>query len=134
MMQCLHCHSNQIVKNGRRKGIQNYLCCSCGRQFREIHTPQGYSPEVKEHCLKLYLNGMGFRAIERVTGVCHNTVINWVKQASQALPEEDYEIPESAQVDELQTFIGSKKSKPGFGLPSIPKPQAFSSGSSGTVL
>jgi transposase-like protein len=117
MMQCLHCQSNQTVKNGRRKGVQNYLCRSCGRQFRETHTPQGYSPDVKEHCLTLYLNGMGFRAIERVSGVCHNTVINWVKQADQTLPEEDYEIPQSAQVDELQTFVGSKKSKPGFGSP-----------------
>jgi hypothetical protein len=44
-------------------------------------------------------------------------VINWVKQANQALPDEDYEIPETAQVDELQTFVGSKKSKSGLGLP-----------------
>src|ERR687890_336009 len=98
MMQCSHCQSNQIVKNGRRNGVQNYLCRSCTRQFRETHLPQGYPPEVKEHCLTLYLNGMGFRAIERVSGVCHNTVINWVKQAEQSLPEEDYEIPESAQI------------------------------------
>lgn len=117
MMQCLHCQSKQTVKNGGRNGIQSYLCRSCGRQFRETHTPQGYSPEVKEHCLKLYLNGMGFRAIERATGVNHNTVINWVKQANQALPEEDYDIPQSTQVDELQSFVGAKKSKSGFGLP-----------------
>ena len=52
---------------------------------------------------------MGFRGIERVTGVNHNTVINWVKQTSQMLPDEDYEIPETTQVDELQTFVGSKK-------------------------
>jgi hypothetical protein len=38
--------------------------------------PQGYPPEVKQHCLSLYLNGMGFRGIERSTGVSHNTVIN----------------------------------------------------------
>lgn len=56
---------------------------------------------------------MGFRAIERVTGVCHNTAINWVKLADKILPDEDYEIPQTAQVDELQTFVGSKKSKSG---------------------
>ncbi len=58
---------------------------------------------------------MGFRAIERVTGVNHNTIILWVKQADQALTDENYEIPETAQVDELQTFVGSKKSKSGCG-------------------
>lgn len=117
MMQCSHCQSNQTVKNGRRKGTQSYLCRSCGRQFRETHISQGYPPEAKDHCLKLYVNGMGFRAIERVTGVCHSSVINWVKQAEQVLPDENYEIPETAQVDELQTFVGKKKPKFGSGLP-----------------
>ena len=55
------------------------------------------------------------RAIERATGVCHNTVINWVKQAAAYLPEENYEIPETAQIDELQTFVGSKKTRSGSG-------------------
>ena len=62
---------------------------------------------------------MGFRGIERSTGVCHNTVINWVKEASSQIPEENYEIFETAQIDELyakryplgQTFVGSKKTK-----------------------
>lgn len=110
-MQCSHCQSNQTAKDGRRKGIQRYLYHGCVRQFRKTYTPQGYPPEVKEHCLKLYLNGMGFRAIERVTGVCHNTLINWVKQAEQSLPEEDYDIPETAQVDEVQTFLLAQKSQ-----------------------
>lgn len=54
---------------------------------------------------------MGFRAIERATGVNHNTIINWVRQAGTQLPlAPDYsEIPEVAQVDELQTFVGKKK-------------------------
>ena len=134
MMRCPKCESNRIVKNGRRKEKQNYLCRNCDRQFIDTYDQRGYSHEVKEHCLTLYCNGMGFRGIERSTGICHNTVINWVKQASQTLPHEDYEIPETAQIDELQTFVGSKKSKSGFGSPSTPKPQEFSSGSSEIVL
>ncbi len=41
-----------------------------------------------------------FRAIERITGVSHNTVINWVKQVGFSLPDApDYEeIPEVARV------------------------------------
>ena len=80
---------------------------------------RGYSDEIKGHCLTLYCNGMGFRAIERSTGVCHNTVINWVEQASLQITEENYDIPETCQVDELyaeryplgQTFVGSKKTR-----------------------
>ena len=37
-------------------------------------------PETtKQTCLKMYLNSMGFRAIEKVMGVHHTTVIDWVK-------------------------------------------------------
>lgn len=63
----------------------------------------------------MYLNGMGFRAIERVTGVNHNTIINWVRQVGNALPDAPAatEIPEEAGVDELQTFVGSKKTSSG---------------------
>jgi len=58
---------------------------------------------------------MGFRAIERSTGVNHNSVINWVKQVAQQLPDapEDSEIPAIAQVDELESFVGSKKTRRG---------------------
>jgi transposase-like protein len=34
----------------------------------------------------MYVNRNGFRAIERITGVNYNTIINWVKQAGLSLP------------------------------------------------
>ncbi len=59
----------------------------------------------------MYFNGMGFRAIERVKGVHHTTIINWVKQVGKLLPSADdpKTIPEVGELDELQTFVGSKK-------------------------
>ena len=116
-MKCLHCGSTAVTKNGYRRGKQNYRCQSCGRQFIESYSTQGYSNEVKHHCLTLYVNGMGFRAIERSTGVSHNTVINWVRQSGIELADapQSQTIPELAQVDELQTFVGSKKTKSGSG-------------------
>ena len=62
-------------------------------------------------CLKMSVNGMGFRGIERVTDIHHTTVINWVKQVGEHLPD-SYDpdtIPEVGKLDELQTFVGSKK-------------------------
>jgi len=50
------------------------------RQFIDRYEPpQGYSDEVKRECLKMYVNGMGFRGIERIKGVHHTTLITWVK-------------------------------------------------------
>jgi transposase-like protein len=114
-MQCPKCQSDKIVKNGRRKDKQNYLCRNCKRQFIDTYDIRGYSDEIKEHCLTLYCNGMGFRAIERSTGVGHNTIINWVRKASSQIPCENYEIPQTSQIDELQTFVGSKKTRFGCG-------------------
>lgn len=114
-MDCPHCQSHKVVKNEHRQGKQSYLCRDCGRQFWENPEPQGYRAEVKDLCLKMLLNGMGFRGIERVTGICHNSIINWVRQAEAALPDENYEIPETAQIAELQTFVASKKTSSGSG-------------------
>ena len=61
----------------------------------------------------MYVNGMGFRAIERVTGVHHTTIIYWLKQIGSQLPDApvESEIPEVGELDELETFVGSKKNK-----------------------
>ena len=124
-MSCPHCTSDKIVKNGHRNGKQSYLCRDCRRQFRD-NPQQGYTREVKAFCVTLSLNGMGFRAIERVTGVNHNSVLNWVRQAAAAIPDENYEIPETAQLDELETFVSQKKTKSGCGQSSTPNIPASS--------
>ena len=69
----------------------------------------------------MYVNGMGFRAIERVTGVqtladsltlrYHTTLITWVKLVGEVLPDaySKETIPEVGELDELETFVRSKK-------------------------
>ena len=117
-MQCPECQSSHIRKNGKRKGKQNHICVDCGRQFIDCYDPpQGYCEDVKRHCLKLYTNGLGFRAIERVTGVHHTTVIYWVKQVGELLPDacDPATTPAVGELDELETFVGSKKTRSGSG-------------------
>ena len=71
-MHCPYCESTEIRKNGKRRGKQNHICVKCGRQFIDVYSPpKGYSNEVKQDCLRSYVNGMGFRAIERTQGVHH---------------------------------------------------------------
>jgi hypothetical protein len=33
VMNCLHCQSQRLSKNGYRRGKQCYLCNDCGKQF-----------------------------------------------------------------------------------------------------
>lgn len=127
-MQCPECQSTHIRKNGKNKGKQNHICVSCRRQFIDCYEPRkGYTDEVKRECLKMSTNGMGFRGIERVKGVHHTTIVHWVKQLGQQLPDVPLaaEMPEVAELDELETFVGSKKTKFGYGQPSITLTQEF---------
>ena len=59
----------------------------------------------------MYLTCMGFRAIGRVMGVQHPTVIDWVRQKGKKLPDfiAPENVPDVGELDELETFIGSKK-------------------------
>jgi hypothetical protein len=62
------------------------------------------------------VNGNGFRAIERMNQVNHNTVIRWLKKLDYQLPDtnNNSQTPEVCQLDELETFIG-KKTRSGSG-------------------
>jgi AcrR family transcriptional regulator len=79
LMICPDCQSDRIAKNGRQQGKQRYVCRGCGRQFLDRYTQRGYPLEIRHKCLDLHAQGIGFREIERQTGVDCNTVINWVK-------------------------------------------------------
>lgn len=68
-MKCPKCHSPQTTKNGHRRGKQCYRCRDCRRQFVKSATKRPYPEQVKQLCLKMYLNGMGLRGIERVTEI-----------------------------------------------------------------
>jgi transposase-like protein len=117
-MKCPECQSSHIRKNGIKKGKQNHICVDCLRQFViRNEAPRGYSDEFKRECLKMYLNGMGLRGIERVKGVHHTTVITWIKKVGTLLPDSyaPDTIPQVGELDELETFVGSKKTKSGSG-------------------
>ena len=57
--------------------------------------------------MKMYLNGMGLRGIERVSDIHHTTVMGWIKEAGLRLPDtpESEEEPEITDLDELQTAV-----------------------------
>ncbi len=107
-MQCPECQSTHIRKNRIRRGKQNHVCVECGRQFIDRYeTCKGYSDEVKRECLKMYVNGMGFRGIERVKGVHHTTVITWLKRVGQLLPDayDPQTIPEVGELGHLNVLF-----------------------------
>ena len=79
-MECPECQSTHINKNGQKKGKQNYICVYCGRQFIDCYeTHRGYSDQLTDEYLKMYVNAMGLRGISKVKKVHNTTIINSIK-------------------------------------------------------
>ena len=65
---------------------------------------------MRQQAIRMYLDGMNFRRIGRQLGVDHVSVMNWVKAYAETIDEAP--VPESVdtvEMDELYTFVGSKK-------------------------
>ncbi len=63
MRSCHHCGSQTYIKNGSCKGVQRYVCKSCGRSFSSngLRIPL----ETKRQALEMYVNSVGIRKIDR---------------------------------------------------------------------
>jgi transposase len=115
-MKCPKCHSENFVKDGIVKGKQRFLCKEC--KYRYTVEFIGKSPEMKRKALHLYLEGLGFRSIGRIIEVSNVTVLYWIKSFGKEIEElqkEEKQI-EVIELDELHTYIKSKKTIAGFGL------------------
>ena len=67
--------------------------------------------------MALYLEGFGFRAIGRYLRCSHVAVYNWIKAFGEKVESlrSDSTI-EVVELDEMHTYIGSKKTTVGYGL------------------
>jgi hypothetical protein len=71
---------------------------------------QGYLESLHKRATAMYVDGMNLRKIARHLKVHHRTVALWVTDHAKALPNAP--IPDEvrdAEMDELFTFIGDKK-------------------------
>jgi len=116
MIKCPHCQrTEQQVKIGfTQSGSQRYLCKVCRRKYIPEPKTQGYSEETKRAAVQQAVDGGNYRRIGRMLGVDHQTVANWLKARSDQLPDAPI-VPEGElavnELDEVFTFIGSKKTK-----------------------
>ena len=134
-MKCQHCQSEAVVKNGNsRHGRQRWLCRGCGKTSGE-KDHRRVEPQKRASALAHYLEGVGLRATERLVGVSHNAVMNWVLEAveGKALAAAKPEEVEWVEADELWTDVGQKKRPAGCGGLWIVLPRKSADGHWGIV-
>ena len=121
-MHCRFCNSTNCVKNGHHRDSQRYKCKDCGKQFNE--TLKRPDKGLREKCILLYILGLSFRTIASFASVAPSTVLYWVRNFALMV----YEKPTPAskavviELDEMWHFLGSKKTKFGYGKPIVAIP------------
>jgi len=115
MMVCTSCAKDACVKDGIVRGKQRWRCRDCG--YRHTVSQRGKDPELKRQAVELYLEGLGFRSIGRFLKVSHVAVYKWIRAHGKNLEKlrSSNEI-EVVEMDEMHTYIGSKKTTVGYGL------------------
>ena len=116
---CPKCESTNIVKNGKTKiGKQKYHCKTC-KAYGTLDPEVKYSPERKAEILRAYQERSSLRGLSRTFGVARQTVTKWLAEKEQQLPDElplDEPQPDDVlELDELWSFVGSKKTNAGSG-------------------
>lgn len=113
-MKCPNCKSSKRqVKNGFNKsGSQKYLCRECATVYTPEPSGNGYPAETRLLAIRMYVEGNSYGAIGRILKVNPQSVANWVSAYTAQLPAAP--LPENvktAELDELYTFLGQKKTK-----------------------
>lgn len=91
ILACPKCQDDAIVKSGVIKGRQRYLCKNCNYYFTVNKIGKKIDNYYVTKALQLYLEGLSYREIERIIGVSHVTVSNWIKEFNIKKPSQaDY--------------------------------------------
>ena len=65
-MRCPECGSEKVVKDGKQRGKQTYLCKVCQRRFTPGATKLHRPFHEKRKAIELYMNSMSINAISKI--------------------------------------------------------------------
>ncbi|SRR5579875_1080888 len=113
MKECPKCQTSapQVKAGTTSAGSQRYRCTACRYKYTPTPKARGYPPELRHRVVQEYVDGRNLRQIARQFGLVHQTVANWVAAHADALPEHPPQPDrvETAELDELYTYVGDKK-------------------------
>lgn len=87
----------------------------CNRKYTPEPKQQGYPETLRKRAVEMYVDGGNLHRVARQRKVHHRTVAVWVAEHADAWPNAPmpHEVKE-AEMNELYTFIGDKKTKSTF--------------------
>ena len=66
-VNCKYCQSENVIKYGKYKDVQNYFCKDCRRKYAGIDTipKMQYSTSKVADAISMYFEGMSLKEIRR---------------------------------------------------------------------
>ena len=116
-MECPKCAQQASCKDGIVKGRQRYLCKNCSYRYTVAQRSGTGDKATKRQALELYLEGLGFRSIGRLLKFSNVSILKWIKAFGEQLDSvKSEEAVQVMEIDEMHSYIGSKKTLAGYGL------------------
>lgn len=115
---CPKCNSKTAVKSGVVNDRQRYKCKNCSYYFTVSKLGKSIDNYYVIKALQLYIEGVSYREIERILGVSHVSVINWVKKYKVKAPQNSEYRPTYKVLthSELSAFMAKPENMKGSGM------------------
>lgn len=115
---CPNCGSDTYVKSGIVNERQRYKCKSCGYYFSVNKVGKKIDNYYVNKALQLYLEGLTYREIERILGISHVSILNWVKKYNIKRPTTTNYHPtyKILNAQELSSYFQNTKNLSGAGV------------------
>ncbi|WP_343791119.1 IS1 family transposase, partial [Wandonia haliotis] len=91
------------------KGIQRHLCKRCGSTKQEAYSNRACLAETNTNIVLFLKEGVGIRSISRILKISTTTVLKRIISISRQTRQPPVLLGREYEVDELITYIGSKK-------------------------
>lgn len=118
MKKCPKCDSKSVIKSGVVNQRQRYNCKDCNYYFTVDKLGKNIDNYYVTKAIQLYVEGVSYREIERILGVSHVSVMNWVRKYKIKRPENLYYHPTYRILnhEELIDFMKKKDNLSGAGI------------------
>ncbi|MEO1054128.1 MAG: hypothetical protein AAFX87_26050 [Bacteroidota bacterium] len=116
-MHCPRCQSEKYVKDGIVSNRQRYKCKVCHYHFT-VPKRRAKPAKIKRIALQLHLEGVGFRALERVLNVSNVAIMKWINSYGDKVKQlkKDKTKVKITDLKEIQAYINQKEKVEGYGL------------------
>jgi transposase len=135
MDACPKCTHPHVVKAGKARGKQRWLCRGCGYQFT-CTMPRGRPLWQKSLVVFLYCHGVSMNALGKMFGVWASTILTWIRQYAADHSEKPAPSGKAIvlELDEMWHFLKKNGANSGSGRLLIVIHAASLTGSAGVVM